>query len=125
MTQTSYDALHNKYMEVTKSVAEESMKQAAAEVIDQQDGIQDTMVSVDGTWQRRRYSSHNRVVSAISVTTGKALDLVMTSNYCKGCAQWNKQQLASQYRYLTWKATHVCSLNHNGSSELIEQKGAV
>ena len=41
MTQSSYDAFHYKYMEITKSVAEESIKQAAAEVIDEQDGIQD------------------------------------------------------------------------------------
>ena len=74
-------------MEVTKSVAEESMKQAAAKVIDQRDGIHDTMVSVDGTWQRYGHSSHNGAVSVISVTVGEVLDNELLSNYCKGYGQ--------------------------------------
>ena len=48
----------------------------------------------------------------------------MLSNYCKGCSQWNQeQQLTSEY--LTWKATHVCNLNDNGSAGSMEPKGAV
>ena len=76
-----------KYVEITKSVAEKSMKQAAAEVIIEQDGIQDTMVSVDVTWQQLGNSSHNEAVSVVSATTVKVLDIEVLSNYCKGCAQ--------------------------------------
>jgi len=92
MGQTSYDALFNKYLEAIKAVAEESMRQVAAEVIDEQDGDHNTMVSVDGSWQRRGHSSHNGIVSAISVVTGKVLDIEVLSNYCKGCSNWNQQQ---------------------------------
>jgi len=123
MTQNSYDNLFSKYSEATKTVAVESMKQAAVEVIEEQDGNHDTMVSVDGSWQRRGHSSHNGIVSTISVTTGKVLDIEVMSNYCKGCAQWTKQQLTQEY--LSWKETHVCSLNHDGSAGSMEPKGAV
>ena len=50
------------------------------------------MVSVDGTRQRRGHNSHNGVVTAISVTTGKALDVEVLSNYCKGCSQWKNKK---------------------------------
>ena len=124
ISQSSYDTLFGKYSEATKAVAEESMKQAADEVIEEQDGNHDTMVSVDGTWQRRGHSSHNGIVSAVSVVTGKVLDIAVLSNYCKGCAQWTQQQQHTP-EYLSWKASHVCSLNHDGSAGSMEPKGAI
>ena len=124
MNQNSYDTLFCKYSEATKTVAEESMKQAAAEVIEEQEGIHDTTVSVDGTSQRRGHSSHNGIVSAISVVTGKVLDIVIKSNYCKRCARWTQQQQHTP-EYLSWKASHVCSLNHDGSAGSMEPKGAI
>ena len=124
MTQNSYESLFNKYLSVSKTVTEESMKQAACEVIEKQDGDHNTMVSVDGSWQRRGHSSHNGVLSAIKVATGKVLDVEVLSNYCKGCGQWSlEQQVTSQYS--AWKSTHVCSLNHDGSAGSMEPKGAV
>ena len=106
---------------MSKTVAEESMKQAACYVIEEQDGGHETMVFVDGSWQRRGHSSHNGVVSAINVATGKVLDVGALSNYCKGCAQWSlEQQLTSQYS--AWKSTHICRLNHDGSAGSMEPK---
>ena len=82
------------------------------------------MVLVDGSWQLRGHSSHNGVVSAINVATGKVLDVGALSNYYKGGAQWSlEQQLTSQYS--AWKSTHICRLNHDGSAGLMEPKGAV
>ena len=47
----------------------------------------DVGVSVDGTWQRRGFSSNNGVVTAISIDTGKVVDVEIMSKICKGCKQ--------------------------------------
>ena len=57
------------------------MQRAAEESIEKQDGKRDTMVSVNGIWQRLDYNSHNGVVTAVSVLTGKALDIEILNNY--------------------------------------------
>ena len=124
MNQKSYDSLFEKLLLATKTVATNSMSQAASNVIEDQEGNCNTMVSVDGSWQRRGHSSHNGIVTAISVTTGKALDIEILTSYCKGCAQWSKEQEStSQYR--KWKKTHNCHLNHTGSAGSMEPEGAI
>ncbi|GFT49968.1 hypothetical protein TNCV_4175911 [Trichonephila clavipes] len=45
-------------------------------------------VSVDGTWQKKRgYTSLNVCVSAISVDSGKILDIEVLSQYCRVCTK--------------------------------------
>jgi len=44
-------------------------------------------VSVDGTWQRKGFSSKLGVVTAISVDIGKVLDVAILSKSCKGCTK--------------------------------------
>jgi len=51
-------------------VAYDSMVQAAVEVREEEDGSRDTIVSIDGSWQRRGHISHNGLVTAISISTG-------------------------------------------------------
>ena len=54
LTQNSFDdELFSKHSEAIRTVAVESIKQAAAEVIEEQDENHDTMVSVDGLRQHR------------------------------------------------------------------------
>jgi len=57
------------------------MKEAASEVIDEQDGNHDTMVSVNGSGSGNCWRSHNGIMSAISVTTGKVLYVEVLGNY--------------------------------------------
>ena len=93
----SYESLFDKYLIATKMVCKEQQKNYW-KILEDQDGHQDVMVSVDGTWQRRGRSSHNGVVTAISVVSGKALDIEILSNsYCKGCAQWKKKTKSCQH----------------------------
>ncbi|GFW73572.1 hypothetical protein TNCV_1540271 [Trichonephila clavipes] len=49
-------------------------------------------VSVDGTWQRRGFSSLNGCVSAISVDTGKIIDFETLSQFCRKCNSKTEQQ---------------------------------
>ena len=119
-----YDNIFEKYLQATKEVAITSMQRAAEELIEKQNGERDAMVSVDGTWQRRGYNSHNGVVTAVSVLTGKALDIEVLSNYCKGCSQWKEDQKKSA-EYQQWLTFHKCHLNHEGSAGAMEPEGAI
>ena len=47
--------------------------------------ILDIGVSVDGTWQKRGFSSLNRVVADISIDNGKVIDVEPMSRYCREC----------------------------------------
>lgn len=97
-------------LEAVQSVSEKNMTEAAREV----KNLKSTVacgVSVDGTWQRRGYTSLNGCVSVISIDTGKILDLEVMSQYCYTC---NKN-------YDTDKK-HICS-NHKGSSASMEVVG--
>ncbi|GFU75592.1 uncharacterized protein TNCV_2863071 [Trichonephila clavipes] len=70
-------------------------------------------VSVDGTWQRRGFSSLNGCVSAISVDTGKIIDFETLSQFCRKCNSKTEQQnVKLQYN------------RHKGSSSSMEPVGA-
>ena len=49
------------------------MIDAVKEISQSSSNIVDTAVSVDGSWQRRGFSSLNGVVTAVSMETGKFL----------------------------------------------------
>ena len=106
---SAYQNAMDRLYEASTKVAEDSLKRAALEVfeIDPQ-----TMVSVDGSWQRRGHKSHNGVVTVCSVPTGKVLDYEVLSNYCKVCETDSTQE-------------HVCQKNHEGSSNAMEGVGAI
>lgn len=85
-------------------------------------------VSLDGSWQRRGYSSLNGIVTAMSVPEdvempGKVLDVAVLTKSCKQCHIYEEVPHNS-VEYLQWKATHVCSINHQGSAGSLETEGA-
>ncbi|GFT08203.1 hypothetical protein TNCV_3481521 [Trichonephila clavipes] len=65
------------------------MIKAATEIVEKKQNLSSDIVkcgiSVDGTWQRRGYTSMNGCVAAISVDTGKVLDIEVMSSYCPTC----------------------------------------
>ncbi|GFW48844.1 uncharacterized protein TNCV_3900421 [Trichonephila clavipes] len=75
----SHFTLKSKLLKVVQEVVEESMIKAATEIVEKQQNLSSDIVkcgiSVDGTWQRRGYTSMNGCVAAISVDTGKVLDI--------------------------------------------------
>ena len=81
-----------------------------------------THVAIDGTWQKRGYSSLNGVVVATS-TKAKVLDFQVFSKYCKGCAIWESRRDSA--KYAEWKSTHSCKRNHKSLSGAMEAAGAV
>ncbi|GFT71625.1 transposon Ty3-I Gag-Pol polyprotein [Trichonephila clavipes] len=76
-SKTAYTNHENKLMLVNSEVSELSMQKAASELLvlhPTKNKIVECGISVDGTWQRRGYSSMNGCVAALSVDTGKLTD---------------------------------------------------
>ncbi|GFT93240.1 uncharacterized protein TNCV_2220061 [Trichonephila clavipes] len=71
---------------------------------------------MDGTWEKRGYSSHNGCVSCISIDTGKILDIEIMSHFCRICSKKAKVPDATSN-------AHVCC-NHMGSASSMETVGA-
>ncbi|GFW31462.1 uncharacterized protein TNCV_1288091 [Trichonephila clavipes] len=74
-------------------VSELSMQKAASELLvvhPTKNKIVECGISVDGTWQRRGYSSMNGCVAALSVDTGKVVDIEIMSSYCPTCRKISK-----------------------------------
>ena len=88
MTANNYDKIVSQVTECVKSVAEQTIADAAEEIRngqnpDSSETVIDTAISCDGSWQRRGYSSLNGVVTAISMQTVKILDCEPMSRICK------------------------------------------
>ncbi|GFT67946.1 uncharacterized protein TNCV_38571 [Trichonephila clavipes] len=77
-----------KLLSAAISIGEKIMNDAAKGIRQLKKSIHGTVncgVSVDGTWQRRGFSSLNGCVSAISVDTGKIIDFETLSQFCRKC----------------------------------------
>lgn len=57
------------HMEMLGSAVEEAVYEHGSE--------RDTAIAIDGTWQKHEHTSLNGVDSAISVDTGKAIDVAV------------------------------------------------
>ncbi|GFV41657.1 uncharacterized protein TNCV_3628081 [Trichonephila clavipes] len=100
-----------KLLKATERVAQENINAALSE-IKGSNSFTKCGISIEGTWQRRSYSSLNGCVSAISVDTGKILDIEVMTQYCRICSKGNSQS-----------SKHVCS-NYKGSAGNMEVVGA-
>ncbi|GFW08428.1 CCHC-type domain-containing protein [Trichonephila clavipes] len=100
-----------KLLKAAERVAQENINAALSE-IKGSNSFTKCGISIDSTWQRRGYSSLNGCVSAISVDTGKILDIEVMTQYCHICAKGNSQS-----------SKHVC-LNYKGSAGNMEVVGA-
>lgn len=122
----SWENHKKQILKATKSVAEKSMEEAVQELTDAQGT--DVTVSVDGTWQRRGFSSKNGIVTALSVNGKKCkvIDTETLSNHCDACAK--KKNKVSAEDFALWRTEHTesgkCEKNHTGSAPSMEPEGA-
>ena len=70
-------------------------------------GVADIVVSVDGTWQKRGYTSLNGAVVAISIDIGQIVDLEILIRYCRQCDIQNKLLKNNIEALNTWKENHM------------------
>ena len=70
--------------------------------------VADVLVSCDGTWQKRGFTSLYGIVFIIAHETGKVLDYHVMSKECEGCRKWEGKDKTSQ-EYIEWKQKHKCT----------------
>ena len=96
-----------------KVVAEKSMVVAVNDLRKDADVI-DIGVSVDGTWQRRGFSSLNGVVATISIDSGQIVEAEPMSRYCRHCFVNTRLTQGDNNALELWEKSHkdYCKLNH-------------
>ncbi|GFU34567.1 uncharacterized protein TNCV_1992981 [Trichonephila clavipes] len=124
VAEKSYNNIINKLQLCSKEVAEASMQNAALEEVTLTNSS-DIIISGDGTWKIRGYSSRVGVCAVIGDKTGKCIDAEVRSSFCKGCDSWKRRKGSPAYK--KWKILHVkeCLKNHNGSAGMMETVGMV
>ena len=127
MSEINYRKLFLTFSEAVRQVAAKSMLDASVEIHDSvstvKEDIVDTAASFDGAWQRRGHCSLNGVVAAISMATGKILDVASFSKYCPRCISMENIKITDPGKYDIWKLSHTCSINHTGSVAAMEVAG--
>ncbi|GFU89852.1 uncharacterized protein TNCV_4742931 [Trichonephila clavipes] len=108
----------------SKEVAEASMQSAALEEVTLTNSS-DIIISGDGTWKTRGYSSRVGVCAVIGDKTRNYIDAEVMSSFCKGCDSCKRRKGSPAYK--KWKILHVkeCLKNHNGSAGMMETVGMV
>ncbi|GFW25467.1 uncharacterized protein TNCV_3721951 [Trichonephila clavipes] len=124
VAEKSYNNIINKLQLCSKEVAEASMQSAALEEVTLANSS-DIIISGDGTWKTRGYSSRVGVWAVIGDKTGKCIDAEKMSSFCKGCDSWKRRKGSPAYK--KWKILHVkeCLKNHNGSADMMETVGMI
>ena len=103
MSSSNYDKISNSLKDAAKHVAEKSMDEAGKDLLRLGDESVDTGVFVDGTWQRKGFSSTLGVVSAISADSGKVLDVCVMPKTCKGCTRMKGVEKTDPRRFHAWE----------------------
>ena len=124
IAKNNYSKLAQNVGNACRVMAEESMQEASEELI-KADNVTDVSVSCDGSWQKRGFTSMNGFVSAISIDTGKIVDVEPMSRYCRKCAINEKQKQSDPVAYESFLAAHSnCACNYKRSFPNMEVTGA-
>ncbi|GFV49680.1 uncharacterized protein TNCV_1959881 [Trichonephila clavipes] len=110
--------------EILFKISRRSFKSAALE--ETLTNSSDIIISGDGTWKTRGYSSRVGVCAVIGDKTGKCIDAEVMSSFCKGCDSWKRRKGSPAYKkFLHVKSSSECLKNHNGSAGMMETVGMV
>ena len=96
---------HNKALVIASmAVACETMLEAGTEIHEHKgnsnaDGISQCGVSCDGTWQKRGHSSMNGCVTALSMDTGKCLDVEVFTRYAMDAKDMKTNRTQEKIEY--------------------------
>ncbi|GFT43358.1 uncharacterized protein NPIL_178181 [Nephila pilipes] len=107
---TRFAPYNKRLLNAVKLVSEETMQKAAQEAIRKNGNNKNIAVAVDGTWQKRGYSSLNGVVIVSSVETRKVM-------------MW-KFYLSTVCAVIKVLIKKDCKHNFEGSSGSMEVEGA-
>lgn len=82
-------------------------------------------VSGDGSWRKRGFSSLFGFMSLIGWHTGKVVDFLVKSKFCKACEYWEKKHDTEEYAEFKEKHEENCQANHSGSAGKMEIDAAM
>ena len=105
---------NKKVLPVVRQLATDSMVSSAFKVREEnanEDG--ECGVSIGGTWEKRGHTSHDGIVTVISLDTKKCLDADVLSDRCQQCQKW--QHKTNDPRYDEWKASHTVKSTTQGA----------
>lgn len=82
--------------------------------------------SLDGSWSSRGWTSRDGIVAAISVESGKVVDVVYLSGSCSQCTKMEERRNSgkiTRLEFLEWYLAHDkdCFMNHDGSAAVSYQ----
>ena len=83
------------------------------------------MVSGDGSWTRRGFSSLLGIVSLIGKYINKLLDVVVKSSVYRGCSSWTGKTDTVEYGAWYDDRQEHCDANHEGSFGKMEVDGII
>ena len=92
MTKNAYDGLSYSIKVSSKQAREKIMSDVAVKLRGTKETA-DIGVSVNGTWKRKGFSSTFSVATAISIDSGKVLEVGNISKSCKDCTSMKKLPL--------------------------------
>ncbi|KYN13186.1 hypothetical protein ALC57_14630 [Trachymyrmex cornetzi] len=111
-----YDKLLSTIFNATDLVCKTSMEKAATveKEVSARENTSGLVVSGDGSWRKRGFSSLFGLVSLIGWNTEKVIDIIIKSSYCKACEYTAE--------YSEWLQSHEnnCEANHMGSAGKME-----
>lgn len=123
-----YDSIIKLFSSAAKVVSDKSLSRAANEekrILAENKEENGITVSGDGSWRKRGFTSLYGIVSLIGWHTGKIVDFIVKSKYCKACEYWSKKQNTEEYA--EWEEQHAseCQANHEGSAGKMEVDAAI
>ena len=135
LAKKSFDFHRSALRQATETLAQESMSRWAADLVSLRTSSHavnpaDVVVSTDGTWMRRGYSSLYGVQTVISLDTKKTLDVEILSKSCARCRSWRSRldkHEVSKEECDAWEAGHAgeCHINTHVSSPAMESSAVV
>ena len=125
MSKNAFYKINKIVAAAVEDIAKETMLDTANELLNNKEST-DVGVSVDGAWKRRGYASLNGLVAAISINTGKVIDVESMSRYCRQCMLKENIRKSDHDQYEIWYESHksACKLNCAGSAGSMEVTGA-
>ena len=127
---------HTHILKAAETLLEEEMNDAAFEVKNilrdvgdiencSDEELREKVVSagasLDGSWSSRGWSARDGIVAAISVESGKVVDVVYLSGSCNHCTAMEEKKNSGKItrrEFVEWYLHHDenCFMNHDGSA---------
>lgn len=124
MSNSMYYTIVNNIYTVSKNTFEKLRVKAAdeekSENIARGENPENLIVSGDGTWKKRGFTSLLGMAMLIGSNTKKIIDLIVKSSFCQSCNLQKGKKGTLQYDQWYKEHQSTCGINHAGSAGKME-----